>query len=97
MGASQSSPSAPPAARSSSSAPATLSEKQVTALESSMARVHVTEDGKQHGKRPATAELTMDDVQAWHASYEAEPSKAVIGTLLRCVIALHLLYRHLQR
>lgn len=31
----------------------------------------------------ATQHLTMDDVQSWNEAYEAEPSKAVIGTLLR--------------
>ncbi|KAK9897360.1 peptidase C1B, bleomycin hydrolase [Cystobasidium minutum MCA 4210] len=32
--------------------------------------------------RAAPAELTMDEVQTWHQAYRADPSKAVIGTLL---------------
>lgn len=77
MGASQSSPSQ--AAAAAAPVPS-LSEKQARALETRMANMAVT-DAKQ--KRPATAELTMDDVQMWNEAYRADPSKAVIGTLLR--------------
>lgn len=77
MGASQSTPASPAA-----SAP-TLSEKQVTALASTTAQLSLRESDGKRKERVGTADLTMDDVKAWHEAFESDPSKAVLGTLLR--------------